>query len=69
MIGNLLGTEEVNAALVLVLSGALKVVVANGPGPASLVRIVSGILSNSVPGGAAVTCPFPPVPARQRLAA
>ena len=69
MIGNLLGTEEVNAALVLVLSGAVTVLVANGPGPVSLGRIVSGTLSNPVPDGAAVTYPFPPVPPRQRVAA
>jgi hypothetical protein len=69
MIGNLLGTEEVNAALVLVLSGAVTVLVANGPGPVALVRILSGTLSNPVPGGAAVTYSFPPVPARQRVAA
>ena len=35
MIGNLLGTEEVNAAMVLFLSGAVTVLVANGPGPVS----------------------------------
>ena len=69
MIGNLLGTEEVNAALVLVLSGAVTVLVANGPGPVSLGRLVSGALSNPVPGGAAVTYPSPPVSPRQRVAA
>ena len=40
MIGKLLGKEEVNAALVLALSGAVMVLVANGPGPASLGRMV-----------------------------
>ncbi len=64
MIGRLLSKEEVNAALVLALSGAVTVLVANGPGPVSLGRLVSGALSNPVPGGAAVTYPFPPVPAR-----
>ena len=51
MIGRLLGKEEVNAALVLALAGAVTVLVANGPGPVSLGRIVSGALSNPVPGG------------------
>ena len=53
MIGRLLGNEEVDAALVLGLSGAVMVLVANGPGPVSLGRVVSGALSNPVPGGAA----------------
>jgi hypothetical protein len=51
MISKLLGKEEVNAALVLALSGAVTVLVANGPAPVSLGRIVSGALSNPVPGG------------------
>ncbi len=53
MIGKLLGKGEVNAALVLALSGAVMVLVANGPGPVSLGRVVSGGLSNPVPKGAA----------------
>ena len=69
MIGKLMRKEEINAALVLALSGAVMVLVANGPGPVSLGRIVSGTLSNPVPEGAAVTYPFPPVPPRQRVAA
>ena len=69
MIGNLLGNEEVDAALVLVVSGAVMVLVANGPGPVSLGRLVSGALSNPVPGGAAVTYLSSPVPPRQRVAA
>ncbi len=48
MIGRLLGKEETNAAVVLALSGALMVLVANGPGPVSLGRIVSGALSDPV---------------------
>jgi hypothetical protein len=55
MIGKPSGKEEVNAALVLALSGAVMVLVANGPGPVSLGRIASGALSNPVPGGAAST--------------
>jgi hypothetical protein len=53
MMGKLLGKEEVNAALVVALSGAVMVLVANGPGPVSLGRIASGALSNPVPKGAA----------------
>jgi hypothetical protein len=53
MTGKPLSKEEVNAALVLALSGALVALVANGPGPVSLGRIVSGALSNPVPGGGA----------------
>ena len=50
MIGKLLGKEEVNAALVLALSGAVMALVARGNGPLSLKRVVSGVLSNPVPG-------------------
>jgi hypothetical protein len=39
MIGKLLGKEEVNAALVLALSGVVMVLVARGDGPLSVVRI------------------------------
>ena len=55
MIGRPLSKEEVHAALVLTLSGAVMVRVANGSGPVSLGRIVSGALSNPVPGGATGT--------------
>jgi hypothetical protein len=51
MIGRLLGKEEVHAALLLALSGAVTALVANGPGTVSLGRIVSGALSNPVPRG------------------
>jgi hypothetical protein len=53
MIGKLLNKEEVNAALAIVLSGAVMVLVAKGSGPLSPGRIVSGVLSNPIPGGAA----------------
>ena len=55
MIGNLLRKEQGNAALVLALSGATMVLVANGPGPVSLGRIVSEALSNPVSKGASGT--------------
>ncbi len=55
MIGKMLSKEEVNAALVLALSGAVTVLVAKGgaDGPLSLGRVVSGVLSNPVPKGVA----------------
>ena len=66
MIGKLLGKEEVNAAIVLALSGAVTVLVANGPGPVSLGRIVSGALSNPVPGGVTDTHRYFSIPAPRR---
>jgi len=48
MIGKLFG-KELNAALVLALSGTVAALVANGPGRVSLRRTVSGVLSNPVP--------------------
>jgi len=70
MIGKLLGKEEVNAALVLALSGAATLLVANGPAPVSLGRIVSGVLSNPVPGGVTGTHHFSSVPVpNQQIAA
>jgi hypothetical protein len=71
MIGKLMSKEEVNAALVLALSGTIMVLVANGPGPVSLGRIVSGALSNPIPKGAAGTCRSSshPAPRRQQVAA
>ena len=48
MIGKLFG-GEVNAALVLALSGTVVALVANGPGRVSLKQVASGILSNPVP--------------------
>ncbi len=51
MIGEFLGKEEVNAALVLVLSGAVAVLAAKGNGPLSLRRVAFGALSNPIPGG------------------
>ena len=70
MISKLLGKEEVNAALVLALSGAVTVLVANGPAPVSLGRIVSGALSNSVSEGVTDPHRFASVPAlNQQIAA
>jgi len=67
MIGKLLGKEEVNAVLVVVLSGTIMALVTNGPRPVSLGRIVSRALSNPVSGGAAGTrrSSFVPAPDQQ----
>ena len=49
MFGKLLGSEDINAALVMVLSGTLMMLVAKGDGPVSLKRLVSETLSNPIP--------------------
>jgi hypothetical protein len=49
MLGELLRREETSSALVLALSGKIVVLIANGPGPVSLKRVVSGARSNPVP--------------------
>jgi hypothetical protein len=69
MIGKLMSKEEVNAALVLALSGTIMVLVANGPGPVSLGRIVSGTLSNPIPKGVAGTRRSSVPAPRQQVAA
>lgn len=48
MIGGLMNGGA-NDVLVVTLSGMIAVMVANGPGRASLGRILSGALSNPVP--------------------
>lgn len=48
MLGKLLHKEEINAALVLALSGTIMVLIANGTRTVSLERVVSGVLSNPV---------------------
>lgn len=49
MFGRLLSKEEINGALVLAFAGTIMVLVANGPGPVSLKRMVSRALSNPIP--------------------
>lgn len=49
MFGTLLGSENINAALVMALSGTLMVLVAKRDGPVSLKRLVSGTLSKPIP--------------------
>ena len=48
MIGRLMNGGA-NDVLVVALSGTIAVLVANGPGRASLGRVLSGVLSNPVP--------------------
>lgn len=67
MIRKLLGKEEVGAAVVLALSGAVVVLVSRGDGPLSAGRLVSGVLSNPIPRGAKGT--GRPSAPRQRSAA
>ena len=49
MLGKLMNSGEANAVLVVALSGAIATLVANGPGRASLGRVLSGALSNPIP--------------------
>jgi hypothetical protein len=49
MMSKLLGNEEINAAMVVALSGTIIALVAKGEGPVSLKKMVSGVLSNPVP--------------------
>jgi hypothetical protein len=49
MIGKLMNGEA-NDVLVIALSGTVAVLVAKGPGRASLGRVLSGVLSNPIPG-------------------
>ena len=48
MIGKLINGEA-NDVLVVVLSGTIAVLVANGPGRTALGRVLSGVLSNPIP--------------------
>ncbi len=48
-IDKLLSNEGINAAVVMVLSGTLMVLVAKGDGPVSLKGLLAGALSNPVP--------------------
>jgi hypothetical protein len=67
MIGELMGKEETNAALVVALSGTIAVLVAKGDGPLSLKWVVSGVLSNPIPvRGATGTRSDASVPDRRR---
>ena len=68
MIGKLFG-KEVNAALVLALSGTVVALVANGPGRVSLKQLASGVLSNPVPRHEPPVVGKAPVPAFLRTAA
>ncbi len=68
MIGKLMTSDEVNGALVVALSGTIAVLVAKGPGRASLPRLLSGCLSNPIPGRGSSSGVFA-TPAAERRAA
>jgi hypothetical protein len=57
MIRRLLGNEEVGAAVVLALSGAVVVLVSRGAGSPLTGRLLAGVLSNPIPRGAGPTRP------------
>ena len=57
MIRRLFGKEEVGAAAVLALSGAIVVLVSRGAAPPSPGRPLAGVLSNPIPGGVGLTRP------------
>ena len=65
-IGNLSGSEGMNAAAMLALSGTLVALVVKGDGPLSLKRVVAQTLSNPVPKVAADTSRYISVPASPR---
>ncbi len=54
MIGKLIESGEVSGVLVVVLSGTIALLVANGPGQRSFGRVLSGCLSNPIPRPSAV---------------
>ena len=64
MMGKLFGSEEVGAAVVLALSGAVVALVSRGDGPLSFGRFVSGVLSNPIPSGATGDARPPAPPCR-----
>ena len=49
MLSKLLGNEEINAAMVVALSGTIITLAAKGDAPASLKNVVSRVMSNPVP--------------------
>lgn len=59
MLVKLLVKNEVNAALVVALTGAIAVVVARGDAPLSPARLLAGVLSNPVPRGRLTTVSQP----------
>jgi hypothetical protein len=65
MIGWLLSKEETNAAMIVALSGTVMVLAANGRGPLSMGRLVSGVLSNPVPRQSRRTRADAPLPAQR----
>ena len=64
MIGRLMTSEATSALAVVALSGTIAALAAKGPGRATFAGILSGVLSNPVPGAA-----VPLAGARERRAA
>ena len=64
MIGRLMTSEATSALAVVALSGTIAALAAKGPGRATFAGILSGVLSNPVPGAVA-----PLAGARERRAA
>ncbi len=61
MIGRLMTSEATSAMAVVALSGTIAALAAKGPGRATFGGILSGVLSNPVPGrpGTALTTAAP----------
>ena len=64
MIGRLMTSEATSALAVVALSGTIAALAAKGPGRATFGGILSGVLSNPVPGAT-----LPLATARERRAA
>ena len=69
MIGRLMTNEGANAAAVVALSGTIVVLAAKGPGRATVGGILSGVLSNPVPGAREPGVALPLTAASKRRAA
>ena len=69
MIGRLIKSEGAGAFAVVVLSGTIAALAAKGPGRATFGGILSGVLSNPVPGAGKAGDALPLAGARGRRAA
>ncbi len=68
MIGKLMTSEGANALAVVALSGTIAALTAKGPGRATFGGILSGLLSNPVPGKLDAGLPPAVAPARRAAA-
>lgn len=69
MIGRLMTSEGTSALAVVALSGTIAALAAKGPGRATFGGILSGVLSNPVPGAVKPGAALPLAGARGRRAA